>query len=547
MAAVSQAGGGDSLFLDFYRRVGLGGGALQSRFMAIGLDLGSSSAKALRVTPRGRVIASARRPIDTRRAAGGRVEHDPAETLDAALAALGSVATRAAPGEGIGIATQRSTILFWDRDSGRPLTPAYSWQDLRGRALCERLRGRAAGGARGGPDGVVAARTGLRLSPHYSASKIAWALRHVRGLARAVASGRGLWGPVGTFLVWRLSGGSIYAVDHANAQRTLLFDLDGIAWDPDLFRLFGIEAVLDAPVLPALVPTGLKPGFPMEVVGRPLRLAALTGDQQAAVFGLRCRRPGDIAINYGSGAFVLRNVGARPVRVAGLLTTLLASWREFRPGGRPMAARYAVEGTVNAAATAIEWAQRRLGIRVRTRDLDRYLGPMGEPARRVHFLPAVAGVGAPRWDPAARPRFAGHVRSASPRDLLRAVVESIAFRCTEILRAALPVAVGPDPKERTGGPVFVAGGLTRCEWLLKAQADLLQREIVVHDFADATGLGAALLAGSAPAGARPRGGERRRKRSMDGRVIRPRISADEAEARYLSWERAVYGPDLRPG
>jgi glycerol kinase len=519
--------------------------------MAIGLDLGSSSAKALRVSHGGRVIASARRSIGTRRGSGGRVEHDPAAILDAALGALRSAAARGAPGESVGIATQRSTVLFWDRDSGRPLTPAYSWQDLRGRALCERLRrrsGRVAGGAPGAAhDSVVAARTGLRLSPHYSASKIAWALRHVRGLGRAVASGRALWGPVGTYLVWRLSAGSVYAIDHANAQRTLLFNLDAIAWEPDLFRLFGIEAILEAPVLPALVPTGLSPGFPLEAAGRSLRLAALTGDQQAAVFGLRCRRPGDIAINYGSGAFVLRNVGALPARKAGLLTTLLASWRGDGPGGRSVAARFAIEGTVNAAATAIEWAQRRLGIRVRTRDLDRYLGPGRKPAREVHFLPAVAGVGAPRWDPAARPRFAGEVRGASPRDLMRAVVESIPFRCTEILRAALPAAGDRNRQGDAGAPIFVAGGLTRCEFLLKTQADLLQREIVVHDFADATGLGAALLAGSAPAGAPPPGGDRRRTRSPDGRVIRPGITAGEAEARYRSWKKAVYGPGLRPG
>ncbi|MBI4169055.1 MAG: glycerol kinase, partial [Acidobacteria bacterium] len=281
--------------------------------MVIGLDLGSSSAKALRVSSRGRVMASARRPIATRRAPGGRVEHDPEAILAAALGALCAVARRAAPDERFGIATQRSTVLFWDRDSGRPLTPAYSWQDLRGRPLCDRLRreaGRSVTAPKDEPpDAAVAARTGLRLSPHYSASKIAWALRHVRGLRRALASGRALWGPVGTFLLWHLSRGSIYAVDHANAQRTLLFNLEEIAWDPDLFRLFDIDALLEAPVLPALVPTGLAPAFPVEVAGRPLRLAALTGDQQAALFGLRCRRPGDISINYGSGAFVLRNVG----------------------------------------------------------------------------------------------------------------------------------------------------------------------------------------------------------------------------------------------
>lgn len=477
-----------------------------TRGSTLGLDVGSSGVKALRVGSSGRVIASARLALATRRGRGGRVEHDPEAVLAAAVGALAGAVARS--GGRLGIATQRSTVLFWDRDSGRPLTPAYSWQDLRGRALCDRIRGAAA---------RIREATGLRLSPHYAASKLAWALWRVPGLRRQAASGSALWGTLGTFLVWRLSRGSAYVMDHANAQRTLLFDLGALDWDPALFATFGLNPLLDAPARPALVPTFLAGEIEIAFRGGRPRLAALTGDQQAAMLGLGCRRRGDVAINYGSGAFVLRHAGAERPDAPRLLATLLASW--------PSTAVYAAEGTVNAAGTAIEWAQERLGLRVRSEDLDGYLDGGGPGRRDVFFLPAVAGTGAPRWDPSARPRFAGGFRDASPRDLLRAVVESIAMRCAEILRTAGGAAAG--------APVLVSGGLARCRSLLQAQADLLQRPILVREQPEATALGAALLARRAPLGRIPRGGR------PSGRLVRPRISRDEAEARYAAWERAV--------
>jgi glycerol kinase len=447
-------------------------------------------------------------------------------------------AAGAAPGERLGIATQRSTVLFWNRDTGRPLTPAYSWQDRRGAALCDRLR-REFHSTRtpecGELDRWVHERTGLRWSPHYSASKLAWALSHVRGLRAQVARGRALWGTLGAFLVWHMSGGSAYAIDHANAQRTLLFDLASLKWDPDLVHLFGLDALLDSPVTPNLVPTVASPPVPLESGGRRLRLGAITGDQQAATLGLGCRRPGDVAINYGTGAFVLELTGSRLENVPGLLTTLVASWRGVRSleegGDTPRAAAiYATEGTVNAAGTAIEWAQRRLGLRIAVEDLDAFL-KAGRAGRRVHFLPAVTGLGAPHWEASARPRYAGDLRGATPGDLLRAVVESIALRCAEILRAVFD-ATGDRMTER---PIVVAGGLTRCRTLLQAQADLLQRPLLLRESLDATALGAALLARPAPAGRIPG------IVASAGRLIRPRLSRDEAEARFTAWSEAVYG------
>ncbi|OLC55752.1 MAG: hypothetical protein AUH92_01535 [Acidobacteria bacterium 13_1_40CM_4_69_4] len=500
------------------------------RAMPAGLDLGSSSVKAVTAPP-ARPGTAARRRIATRRRAGGRVEQDAEAILGAALLALrAALPRRSREVEALGLATQRSTVLFWDRDTGRPLTPAYSWQDLRGAPLVSRLRKEAR--ADGDLDDAIGRRTGLRLSPHYSASKLSWALHHVRGLRRRVAAGKALWGTLGTFLVWRLTGGAVYAIDHANAQRTLLFDLVSRSWDPELFDMFGLGALIDAPALPAALPTTLTAPVSLDRSGLPLRLLAMTGDQQAALIGLGCRAEGAITINYGSGAFVLISTGERLVRVPGLLTTLLASWRGGA-GPRPTVF-YALEGPVNAAATAIDWALKRLRLRIRTADLDRYLDGDRDPRRPVHFLPAVAGVGAPRWDPAQGPRFAGDLRRAGPRDLLRAVVESIAFRCAEIVRAA-PHGSAGRPGAARGASILAAGGLTRCRTLLQAQADLLQRPIVVRDTPDATSLGAALLTRN------PSGWWGRNDAGQDGFIVRPRISRDEAVTRYAAWEKAVYG------
>ena len=514
----------------------------------IGLDIGSSSAKAILVDARGKIRRSARVRFPTRRLPGGRVEHDAAAVLRASIAALEEAAAgmpRRATAS-LGIATQRSTVLFWNRDTGRAVTPAYSWQDLRAAAPTRRLLAR--GGSLAGPgdlNDAVAERTGLRISAHYAAPKLAWALRRVPGLRRRVVRGTILWGTLGTWLAWHLTRGGLYCVDHANAQRTLLLHLGSLSWDPALFDLFGLGDLFEAPALPALVPTRSESGALARVGGRSIVLRAMTGDQQAALQGLLCRRAGDMAINYGSGAFVLVQVGPVPVRVRGLLTTLVWS-RHLRPGEpeRPggCVASYAVEGTVNAASTALDWVSRKLRRRIRVADLDAALGPY-EPAapRSVHFLPAVSGVGAPRWDERARPRFMGRIEAAAPRDLLRAAVESIAQRCTEIAAAA--AARAPGAARRARCAVRVSGGLTRCRYLLQAQADLLQRPIAVSASRDATGIGAALLALEESTTWPDL--EKDVGRST-AEVVEPRSGPARAASLRRAWARAVYGTQVGP-
>jgi glycerol kinase len=514
--------------------------------MRIGVDIGSSSTKALVLEASGRVRHSVRHRFPTRRAAGGRVEHDPERLFLATRRALLDAAA-SLPRHGtalLGLAAQRSTFLFWDAASGRPLVPAISWQDLRARSMVSRTARRA---RERGLD--LRERTGLRLSAHYAAPKIAWLFREQPALRRRLASGRALWGTLPTFVVWRLTRGALYAVDHANAQRTSLFALDALAWDPALFALFDLEPLLDAPALPALVPTCLEGGAVIEAAGRTLTLAAMTGDQQAALVGMRCRREGDMAINYGSGAFVLRCSGRHYERRPGLLTTLVDSRRTR--GGRGYDVTFALEGPVNAAGTAIDWLAARQRKRLRTDDLDRLLGAnargLDASPRAVHFLPAVSGVAAPHWDETARPHFTGPAKGAPLSVLLRAVIESIAQRCAEIAFAAESRTGSQGRHRRRGskarptqaGAVRVSGGLTRCRALLQAQADLLGRPLLVTEMRDATAVGAAALAAH--------GVETRARIAAEVlETVRPRLLPGEALVLRRAWARAVYGRDVVP-
>jgi glycerol kinase len=497
--------------------------------MRIGVDIGSSSTKALVLEASGRVRHASRHRFPTWRAPGGRVEHDPERLFEATRRALEDAARRLPRRETalLGLAAQRSTFLFWDARNGRPLLPAISWQDLRARS---RIAPAARRARERGLD--LSERTGLRLSAHYAAPKIAWVFRDQPALRRRVASGRALWGTLLTYVVWRLTGGAVYAVDHANAQRTSLFALEGLAWDPELFALFDLDPLLDAPALPALVPTCLEGGTVIEAAGRSLNLLAMTGDQQAALVGMRCRRDGDMAINYGSGAFVLRCAGARSMRRPGLLTTLVSS-RQAR-AARGYDVTFALEGPVNAAGTAIDWLSERLGRRLRTADLDRLLGKAAKgwdtSTRAVRFLPAVSGVAAPHWDDRARPHFTGPWKKAPLPVLLRAVIESIAQRCAEVAFSAARQSIA-----RGDGAVSVSGGLTRCRALLQAQADLLGRALLVTETRDATAVGAAALAAH---GVQPAP----RVTAKVQETVRPRIGPDEAAAVRRAWVRAVYGP-----
>lgn len=441
----------------------------------LALDQGTTSSRAVVFDLDGGTVASAQCEFRQHYPRPGWVEHDPLEIWSSQQACAAQALARAGLGThdiaGIGIANQRESIVLWDRASGRPVHPAIVWQDRRTADACARLREE-------GAEPEIVRRTGLRLDPYFSATKLAWLLDHVPGARRAAEDGRLACGTVDTWLVWNLTGGRVHATDASNASRTLLFNLHTGAWDPELLQLFRIpEAVLpevrDTAGGFGTVAAGGHPG------GVPIR--ALVGDQQAALFGQGCLAAGLAKATYGTGCFLLLHTGGRAVESANALLTTVA----WRLGG---ATEYALEGSVFAAGAVVQWLRDELQIVRTAAELDELAASVPD-ANGLFLVPAFTGLGAPHWDPHARGALVGITRGANRAHLCRAALEGIAFQTADLLTAM----------ERDAGPLAgalrVDGGASRSAPLLQFQADLLQRDVARPACVETTALGAAWLAG----------------------------------------------------
>ena len=470
----------------------------------LALDQGSSSSRAVAWSAGGRVLARAQAKVAARYPRAGWVEHDALElarsqerTLDAVLARL----PKGAPVAALGATSQRSTVVLWDARTGKPVAPAPSWQDGRAAEVAGALQDRQA---------WAHERTGLYLTPYYSAPKIRWLLDHVPAAARAADAGALRIGPVATYVLWRLSGGELFISDPTLAQRTLLFNLRTSDWDLELLKLFGVDRAW----LPAIVPSAGELGV-LRRGGRDLPVRALLGDQQAAAAGLGAARAGAGVLNYGTGAFFLLHTGAEQHRVAGLLTSV--AWRK---AGRPC--EFFLEGTVHAAGTSFDWLKERLRLLDSVHDLD---AAMRRSAHRVLALPAIGGLGAPRWDYRTRTAFVGLSSQSSRDDLVRGVAEGIAFLLNDIVAACR--AAGLPIRQ-----VRASGGLSRSSRLLQFQADLLGLGIDVAGEREATALGTAMMAAEAA-------GVRFTPRASKGASFAPKMSPAKAESLVKAWRLFV--------
>lgn len=459
----------------------------------LALDQGTTSTRAVTVDQAGRVrvaLAIAHRQIYP---APGRVEHDPEELIANLTACLGA----APDARAVGLANQGESCLAWDAGTGRAITPVIVWQDERTRAETERLR------AEGG-EALTLARAGLPLDPYFSASKLGWILREVPEARDLARSGRLRLGTTDAFFRHRLTGRC--ETDPTTASRTSLMNLATCDWDDELCALFGVPRA----ALPAIRPTtgdhGAMSGLP---------LTASVVDQQAALRGHGCTAPGAAKITFGTGAFALAVAGATPPEAGhGPLPTV--AWAE---AGNPPT--YAFEGGVYAAAAAVNWA-RGLGLFSDFAEISRFDAP---PAisRGLAFVPALAGLGCPHWDRAAKGAWLGMTLDTGPRDLAQAVLEGVAFRAAEVLEAI--GALQP-----LSGPVSIDGGMTRNPWFCGFLADRLGVPVTVSDEPELTALGTADLA-AAGAGAalawRPSG------QILDPRPQPPDWAAQFAQARAL--------------
>lgn len=478
-----------------------------SRDVVIALDQGSSSSRALAVDSRGRVLSRAQHRLVSHYPKPGWVEYDAeniyrtqSRALDEVLRGLPSSAKVAA----VGLAAQRSTVVLWDRRTGKAACRVPSWQDGRAAAVVAPLQNRQASAHE---------KTGLYLTPYYSAPKIRWLLDNAPAARRLLDAGRLMIGPVSTYLLWRFTGGEVFAADPSMAQRTMLFNIRTFDWDPELLALFRVPREC----LPAIRPSAGAWGS-FERGGRRLDVRACLGDQQSATLGLGGSAEGSLVANYGTGAFLLLNTGSRQHRIPGLLTSV--GWS--REGGEPA---FLEEGTVHAAGTSFDWLRDNLGLLKDSSDIDRLCRAS---KRRIWALPAIGGLGAPRWDYQTRTAFFGLDSQTRPEDLIRGVAEGLAFLLADIAGAM-----------RGGGlelrDARASGGLSRVSYLLQFQADLLGLPITRCREAEVTALGAASLAAEA-AGA-PWAG--RLRVAAGDRRFEPTMPAAEAEGLRADWKAFV--------
>ncbi len=482
----------------------------------LALDQGTSSTRAFVFDALGRAVSRAQRALPQSYPHPGWVEHDPDRILRdqkrVARAAVRAAGIAPEAIAAIGIANQRETTVAWDRRTGRALHPAIVWQDRRTADLCERLR-------REGHSEEIRSRTGLELDPYFSGTKLHWLLENVSGTRGLAEEGHLAFGTVDTWLLFHLSENRLHATDPSNASRTLLWNLRG-EWDPAMLDLLRIPA----PVLPEVLPTsGLFARTAKGILGREVPIMALCGDQQAALFGQACFRPGMAKTTYGTGCFLLLNTGSDPAQSRHRLLTT-AAWQV---GDRM---EYALEGSVFAGGSVVQWLRDGLGILRRSADVEPLAGSVPD-TRGVYLVPAFSGLGAPHWDARARGTLVGITRETSAAHVARAALESIAFQVEDLAEAMAGDCGAPLREMR------VDGGAARNNLLMQMQADLLQVPVVRPQEVETTALGAAFLAGLA-AGVWS-GMEELETLWRRDRVFQPAITAAEAAERRARWREAV--------
>lgn len=472
--------------------------------LILSLDQGSSSSRAAAFDAQGRCVCRAVRAVETRRqsaegfCAGASAEMDAQALLDGQLEALKEVLSQTGT-ERVGalsVAGQRSTVVFWDRLSGKPLAPALGWQD--GRAGAQVLR---AGLSRES----VHRLTGLYPTPFYSAAKIAWTLEHVPPVRQAAADGRLCIGPTASYVIWHLTRGRVFACDATLAQRTLLFNISTLNWEPQLLEAFGVRREW----LPQIKRSTDDYGC-LEVNGRSIPICVCAGDQQAALQALRVVS-GGACINYGTGAFFMRHTGNRSYFLPGLLTSVSAQTQG--------AAEYLLEGPVNACGTLFAWLS-EIGFSFGAEELDGLCEAARNPA---DILPALGGLGAPYWDFAASPVIAGLSPQTKKADIAAGAVNALACLLADMVFYA----------ERFGiksAEIKVSGGFSKSRALLRRQADILQTRLLPCSEAEGTCAGAAMM------GAARLGWDVSQWQTLRLLpAVEPRMDAEEAEALYRRW------------
>lgn len=440
----------------------------------LAIDQGTSSSRSIAFSARGAIVAVDQHPFEQIYPASGWVEHDPEVIWATTLSSAREVLKRLRAGQNrvaaIGVTNQRETTLLWDRRTGIPVYNAIVWQDRRTADLCRKLQD-------AGREAEVIEKTGLRLDPYFSATKLTWLFENVAGAREAADRGQLAFGTVDSFLIWRLTGGRVHATDVSNASRTALFDIRTGRWDESLCELFRVPLSCLPEVRDSAGDFGVTdPG----VLGEALPICGVAGDQQAALVGQSCFAEGDVKSTYGTGAFLVLNTGKRIVRSENRLLSTVA----YRLKGETT---YALEGSILSAGSTIQWLRDGLGIISRAAEIEPLAQSVSDTGG-VYLIPAFTGLGAPYWDPQARGAIVGLSRASSRGEIARAGLDSVVYQTRDLLDAMAADGIGP-------AQLKVDGGMAQNGFFLQRLADVLGVPILRPRMAESTSFGAACLAG----------------------------------------------------
>ena len=441
------------------------------------LDQGTTSSRAIIFDKDGGIVSLVQRECPQICPKEGWVEHNPMAIWSTQIAACTEALMQIGGSwdeiSGIGITNQRETVVVWDRETGTPIYNAIVWQCRRTADYCESLKEK-------GLSELIRNKTGLLLDPYFSASKVAWILDNVEGAREKAERGELCFGTIDTWLIWNLTDGRVHATDYSNASRTMLFNINTLEWDKELLEIFNIPSS----ILPEVKPSSCIFGHTdTKILGAEIPIGGVAGDQQAALFGQCCFNPGELKNTYGTGAFLLMNIGEKPkITDSGLITTI--AW------GLDGKVNYALEGSVFVCGAAIQWL--RDGMRVIESATDsEYYAKKVPDSGGVLVVPAFQGLGAPYWDPYARGIIVGITRATTKYHIIRATVESMAYQTADVIRLM---------EDSTGIKIeglAVDGGASANELLLSFQSDILGTSVKRPECIETTALGAAYLCGLA--------------------------------------------------
>jgi glycerol kinase len=482
----------------------------------LAIDQGTTSTRAIIFDATGRPVASAQKELPQIFPKPGWVEHDAEEiwsaTVEVCRGALAKAGLDARALAGIGITNQRETTVVWDRVTGKPIHNAIVWQDRRTADRCEALK-------RAGHENEVSARTGLLLDPYFSGTKIAWILDHVAGSRAAAEKGALACGTIECFLLWRLTGGKVHGSDATNASRSLLLDIHRGDWDADLLRLFGVPAALLPKVIDCSGELGVTTA---DILGTPVPVLGMAGDQQAATVGQACTQPGMIKATYGTGCFAILNTGSIAMRSHNRLLTTIA----YQLDGKRT---YALEGSIFVAGAAVQWLRDGLHLIEKSADVEG-VARQAKTGHGVYMVPAFVGLGAPYWDANARGALLGLTRDTGPGEIAAATLDSVCYQTRDLVEA-----MRGDGAQI--GELRVDGGMVVNDALMQRLADTVAVPVERPVVTETTALGAAFLAGL-QAGLWPSLEALSKTWALD-RAFRPAEDAMSRDRRYAGWQDAV--------